>query len=216
MKHRSNLFIFLFFLFSIPPLQAQRVGLSGGASVDPITSFRLSAMLASSESDGLSWQTELSYFQKGQTSLVDRLVDRVFEERPDFGYGALDMISWPVFLKLKMQISDFSVYLMAGPEIGYIFRGLVVYSSEDGNYKRESVSLEDYQIRRWDLGATVGLGLEKKIRKDQRIFVDFRYYQGFNNINLNTSSVLSLEAFYFNFGMFIPLHKSVKEKSQTR
>lgn len=214
MKYRSNFFLFLFFLFSIPLVQAQRVGLSGGASVDPITSFRLSTIVESGESDWLSWQTELSYFQKGQTSLVDRLVDRVLEERPDFGYGALDMISWPVFLKLKMQLSDFSVYLMAGPEIGYIFRGLVVYSLEDGSYKRESVSLENYQIKRWDLGATIGMGLEKKIRKDQRIFVDFRYYQGFNNINLDTSSVLSLEAFYFNFGMFIPLQKAAKEQSQ--
>lgn len=212
MKYRPYLLFVLFFLSVVPLLSGQRVGLSGGASVDPITSFRLSTILESDVSNWLSWQSELSYFQKGHSILVDRL----FEERPDFGYGALDMISWPVFLKLKMELSDFSVYLMAGPEIGYIFRGLVVYTLEDGSYQREAVSLGKYQVKRWDLGATIGMGLEKRIRKDQRIFVDFRYYQGFNNINLNSSSVLSLEAFYFNFGMFIPLHQPIKEKSQTQ
>lgn len=212
MKYRSYLLFFLFFLSAAPLLRAQRLGLSGGASVDPITSFRLSAILELDQSDWLSWQSEWSYFQKGHSILVDRL----FEERPDFGYGALDMISWPVFLKLKLQLSDFSVYLMAGPEIGYIFRGLVVYTLEDGTYQRESVPLAKYEVKRWDLGATIGMGVEKRIRKDQRIFVDFRYYQGFNNINLNSSSVLSLEAFYFNFGLFIPLHKPTKEKSQAQ
>lgn len=212
MKYRPYLLFVLFFLSVVPLLSGQRVGLSGGASVDPITSFRLSTILESDVSNWLSWQSELSYFQKGHSILVDRL----FEERPDFGYGALDMINWPIFLKLKMELSDFSVYLMAGPEIGYIFRGLVVYTLEDGSYQRESVSLGKYQVKRWDLGATIGMGLEKRIRKDQRIFVDFRYYQGFNNINLNSNSVLSLEAFYFNFGMFIPLHQPIKEKSQTQ
>jgi len=206
MKYRSYLLFFLLFFSAVPFLNAQRVGLSGGASVDPITSFRLSTILESDVSNWLSWQSELSYFQKGHSVLVDRL----FEERPDFGYGALDMISWPIFLKLKMQLSDFSVYLMAGPEIGYIFRGLVVYTLEDGAYQRESVPLAKYEVKRWDLGATIGIGLEKRIRNDQRIFVDFRYYQGFNNINLDSTSALSLEAFYFNFGLFIPLHKQAK------
>ena len=187
----------------------QRIGLSGGASVDPITSLRLAALYEQDIHPWLSLQTEFSYLQKGHSSLVDRL----FTEPPGLGYGAIDVISAEAFLKLKLELSDFSFYLLGGTSLSSFVGAVAVYQGEDEIYQRVRIPLSAYELKSWDWGGTIGLGLERRIRKQQKIFVDVRYYQGFNNLNRDPASVFYLESLYFNFGMIIPLQAAKKYAS---
>ncbi|MEZ5038260.1 MAG: outer membrane beta-barrel protein [Saprospiraceae bacterium] len=208
-QHRSfSFFLPLLFLSLVEIANAQRFGLSGGASVNPITSLRVSGIMELDMGNWLSIQPEIAYFRKGHPSLIDRLS----EIQSDFGYGALDMISCPILFKLKMEREDFAAYLLAGPELSFGYAALAVYVLEDGAYQREHIPINRYAVKHWDLGVTIGLGLEKHIRQEQRIFMDFRYYLGLNNINIDQRSVLYLEAFYFNFGMLIPFHLKHHQK----
>lgn len=202
----------LLLLFCVNSAFAQQIGLSGGASVDPITSLRLAAFYERHVKSWLSIQAEVSYLQKGHPSLVDRL----FEEPPGLGYGAIDAFSSSYLAKLSLQTSDLSIYLLAGPSVSRFGGAIAVFEGEDGIYQRVRVPLDSYELRRWDWGGTLGIGIEKRIRKKQKIFVDVRYYQGFQNLNRNQENVFYLEALYFDFGMMIPLIARKKKKSQTR
>lgn len=208
----GNCGILLFLLFFFNSASTQELGLSGGASVDPVTSLRLAAFYEHEMKPWLSLQPEISYLQKGHPSLVNRL----FEEPPGLGYGAIDAFSMSILTKLRLQFSKLSFYLVAGPSISRFGGAVAVFEGEDGFYQRVRVPLSAYEVRAWDWGGTIGIGVEKSIRKKQRIFVDVRYYQGFANLNKDRTSVFSLEAFYFDFGMIIPLTHSSKKKSQTR
>ncbi|MBX2872371.1 MAG: PorT family protein [Saprospiraceae bacterium] len=204
--------ILLFLLFSVNSAFTQHFGLSGGASVDPITSLRLAAFYEEELKPWLTLQPEFSYLQKGHSSLVDRL----FEEPPGLGYGAIDVFSASVLAKVKLEFSDLAIYLLAGPSASMFGGAIAVYEGEDGIYKRIRIPLSSYEVKTWDWGGTVGLGLEKRIRKKQKIFVDVRYYQGFENLNKKQESVFYLESLYFDFGLIIPLTRPSKKKSQTR
>lgn len=212
MKGIGNCGILLLFLFSVNSAFTQQIGVSGGASVDPITSLRLAAFYERSFKPWLSVQSEISYLQKGHPSLVNRL----FDEPPGLGYGAVDVFSTSLLAKLRLQFSDLSIYLLAGPSMGRFGGGIAVFEGDDGIYQRIRVPLTDYDLKAWDWGGTLGLGVEKRIRKKQKIFVDVRYYQGFLNLNKHPENVFYLESLYFDFGMMIPLATRNKKKSQTR
>ncbi len=203
--------ILLFFLLTVNSALTQEIGLSGGASVDPVTSLRLAAFYEHDLRNWFSLQPEISYLQKGHPSLVDRL----FEEPPGLGYGAIDAFSMSLLMKFSLPLSRLSVYLVAGPSISRFGGAVAVFEGEDGLYQRVRVPLSSYEVKAWDWGGTIGIGLEKSIRKKQKIFVDVRYYQGFQNLNNNEDRVFYLEALYFDFGMIIPLTRSNKKKSQT-
>lgn len=212
MKGIGKCGILFLFLLSVNLAFTQRIGLSGGASVDPITSLRLAALYEQDIHPWLSLQTEFSYLQKGHSSLVNRL----FSEPPGLGYGAIDVLSADAFLKLKLELSDFSFYLLGGVSLSSFVGAIAVYQGEDDIYQRVRIPLSAYQLKSWDWGGTIGLGLERRIRKQQKIFVDVRYYQGFNNLNRDPASVFYLESLYFNFGMIIPLHSARKNTSSTK
>lgn len=202
--------ILLFLLFFVNSALTQQIGLSGGASVDPITSLRLAAFYEYELEPWLSIQPEVSYLQQGHSSLVDRL----FEEPPGLGYGALDAFSVSMLAKIRLQRPDFSLYLLAGPSLSWFTGAIAVFAGEDEIYQRVRLPLSSYEVKAWDWGGTIGLGLEKGIRKQQKIFVDVRYYQGFENLNKDRGSVFYLEALYFDFGLIIPLTRPEKKKSQ--
>lgn len=215
MKGSSLYFALLLFLVSVHSVFSQRVGLSGGASVDPITSLRLAAIYEQDIHTWLSLQPEISFLQKGHPSMVDRL----FAEPPGLGYGAVSEVAVECLLKLKMELSDFSIYLLAGPSLSRFVGAVAVYAGEDEVYQRVRVPVAAYGLKHWDWGGTVGLGVERQIRKNQKIFVDVRYYQGLQNLNLDQGNAFFLESLYFDFGMFIPLQASGKKqekKSQVR
>lgn len=202
----------LLLLFCVNSAFSQQIGLSGGASVDPITSLRLAVFYERNFEPWLSIQSEVSYLQKGHPSLVNRL----FEEPPGLGYGAIDAFSASLLAKFRLQFSDLSIHLLAGPSMSRFGGAIAVFEGGDGIYQRVRVPLSSYEVKTWDWGGTVGLGLEKKIRKRQKIFVDVRYYQGIRNLNKKQESVFYLESLYFDFGMMIPLSSPNKKKSQTR
>lgn len=207
MKGISHYCMFFFLLFFVNFTFAQRVGLSGGASIDPITSLRLAALYEQEVRSWLSIQPEISYLQKGHPSLVNRL----FTEPPGLGYGAMDEVAIEFMFKLKMKLSDFSIYLLAGPSVSKFLGAVAVYQGENEVYQRVRVPISAYSLKPWDWGGTVGVGLERQIRKGQKIFVDVRYYQGLQNLNLDQGNAFYLESLYFDFGMFIPLRSSSKK-----
>ncbi len=202
----------LLLLFCVNSAFSQQIGLSGGASVDPITSLRLAAFYERNFKPWLSMQSEISYLQKGHPSLVDRL----FEEPPGLGYGAIDVFSTSLLAKFRLQFSDLSIYLLVGPSVSRFGGAIAVFEGDDEIYQRVRVPLASYEVKSWDWGGTIGLGFEKRIRKKQKIFVDVRYYQGLLNLNKNQENVFYLESLYFDFGMMIPLSTRNKKKSQTR
>ncbi|NRB53878.1 MAG: PorT family protein [Saprospiraceae bacterium] len=212
MKGIGNCGILLFLLFFVNSALTQQIGLSGGASVDPITSLRLAAFYEHELEPWLSIQPEISYLQKGHSSLVDRL----FEEPPGLRYGALDAFSSSVFAKFRLKRPNFSFYILAGPSLSRFTGAIAVFAGEDEIYQRVRLPLSSYEVKAWDWGGTIGLGLEKDIRKKQKIFVDVRYYQGFENLNQSSERVFYLEALYFDFGLIIPLTRRDKKKSQAR
>jgi len=198
------LLLILFFLFSPTSSSGQTyLGLSGGADLYDQVDFRAAGVIEWSKNPVYSWQTEIVYAKRENVSLLQLLPQNTNYIRPVISY-----VEIPFLIKLKLNIPGANLFALVGPKIGY---ALAAYSSlykENGELINQKIVLEDLEVASWDIGMSLGAGLEKNISNDKKIFIEFRYYLGMKDLFPSGEAEIYNEGKSFNLGFLIPLDRN--------
>ncbi len=201
-------FFRLFFLVLIlclfsPMAKSQTyIGLSGGADLYDQVDFRAAGVIEWVKNDFYSWQTEVIYVKRENLDLLQLLPQNGNYVRPVISY-----IEVPFLFKMKLNIPGANLYALVGPKIGY---ALAAYSSlwkENNQVVQEKLVLEDLEVAGWDFGMNLGMGLEKHITNEKKIFIEFRYYLGVKDLFPGQETGVYNEGKSFNLGFLIPIVK---------
>ncbi len=199
----SAVFLFLFCCFLAMPERAfaqNHLGLSAGADLYEQVDFRVALMVEIQDNDWLSWQAEFVYIKRENLDIIQLLPAERDFIRPVISYFYL-----PILMKAKLEIPGANMYALLGPKIG---RAAAVYStlvSEDKSVVNETFELNELGLGQWDFGLSLGIGLEKEITRNKKIFIEFRYYLGLTDINQLTEDSIYNEGKSFNLGFFLPI-----------
>lgn len=195
--------LFIFWLIWIIPrcinCQTSYVGFIGGAGLTANVGLRISVPVEFTVNRNIAYQLELVFIQKGNVALT-----RKFSQERDYGLILTDYVSIPLLLKLKLDWKPIGIYALVGPEVAY---GLKMYGhyAEGNNIYRDKLSFEGQGVRRVDAGLSVGIGLERVIRRNTKIFMDLRYYLGITDLDTAKDNDIFNEGQYFNIGVLFPL-----------
>jgi hypothetical protein len=117
----------------------------------------------------------------------------------------------PVLAKFRLPIGDVVFpHIVVGPN--FSFRTNVNYSSYDTN-NGTVITTNDTDVKKSDVGAIVGAGLDIQTRNSGIFFtIDGRYGFGFNNINRGDDTIeIKNAGWYFSAGIGFLLRRSVHE-----
>jgi hypothetical protein len=115
----------------------------------------------------------------------------------------------PVLAKFRLPIGDVVFpHILVGPN--FSFRTNINYSSYDTN-SGTVITTNDTDIKKSDVGAIVGAGLDIQTRNSGIFFtIDGRYGFGFNNINRADDTIeIKNAGWYFSAGIGFLLRRSV-------
>jgi hypothetical protein len=118
-------------------------------------------------------------------------------------------LEMPVLAKYKFGQDALQAYLAAGPTLSYASAGQVdAYATAliELDLGTTNVDLEAVNYERWDVGATLGVGLQYDFGPVST-FVDARYYRGFSelyDIPLVNERVRN-RGYGFNIGFMVPV-----------
>jgi len=160
---------------------------------------------------GFSVQPELAYTTKGfglkqglDTELLG--VQLPLEARAETRIRYVEM---PVLAKYKFGQDALKAYLTAGPTLSYARAGQIDAFANvllELDLGSTDIDLDAVNYERWDIGATIGFGLQYDFGP-LSAFADARYYRGFRelyDIPLVNERVRN-RAYGFNFGMMVPV-----------
>lgn len=182
-------------------LSQRYIGIVGGAGLTSQVGLRvgLTAEWKLGRSANLSFQPEWTYLQRGNKELIRKLPgDR------RYWLVTTEYMAMPMLFKARLDWQPVALYLLAGPEISYATSVQANYDEAGGIY-REKLSFDQVDLRRWDMGATFGIGVEKTIRNRKKIFLDFRYYLGLKDLDTDDNSDVFHEGKVLNMGIVFPL-----------
>ncbi len=177
-------------------------GLSGGADLYDQVDFRAAGIIEWKKTDFYSWQTELIYVKRENVGLLQLLPQNSNYIRPIISY-----IEIPFLIKLKLNIPGANLFAVVGPKIGYAMAAYSTLWKENGQLLNQKIVLEDIEVLGWDIGMNLGLGLEKDISNNKKIFVEFRYYLGMKDLFPKGEAEIYNEGKSFNLGFLIPVSR---------
>lgn len=179
--------------------QTSYLGFMGGAGLTANVGLRVSLPAEFTVNRNIACQLELVYIQKGNVALT-----RKFSQERDYGLILTDYVSIPMLLKLKLDWKPIGIYALVGPEVAY---GIKMYGhyAEGNNIYRDRLSFDGQGVRHIDAGLSVGIGLERIIRRDTKIFMDLRYYLGITDLDTAKDNDIFNEGQYLNLGVLFPL-----------
>lgn len=175
------------------------LGLSGGGGISTEVLFRAAIPVEIPINQTISLRTEFVYIQRENRDVLLKLNGDRHYWQPVISY-----FEWPVLAKAHLHIKSMSFYALAGPKLGYGFK-LAANYLEDNTFYEERFDFSDKDIHHWDVGLNVGFGLEKRINKNRKIFVDYRYYLGLFDIDKGASTSIYNQGQVFNLGFLLPI-----------
>ena len=180
------------------------LGISGGAGLASEVGVRAAAVGEFSRNNFFSIQPELSFVQRVNNDIL-----RVLEPNIDYRQASVEYVEISVLSKFSLSIEAFHLFALIGPKIGY---GLNLKANfvEDDVLITRKLSFTDQGIARFDWGINVGAGLEKKIRKGRKIFIDYRYYLGLQDLNEYSEAAIFNQGAMLNLGLLIPISTEVQ------
>ena len=144
----------------------------------------------------LTLQPELVYIRKGTSLPTENLT---IELDPDVPLSPfISYIQTTLTSRLKLHVKNFSLQLLAGP---YLAVGL------HPNMANQQFSFEALQLRRIDFGASIGSGLAIDVPGNKKMFVDFRYNYGLNDLDKDKDASLFNQGFSFTMGFLMAVEK---------
>lgn len=188
-------------MLNISQAQSQSfLGLSGGADIYEQVDFRVAGVFESERSNWFSWQTELVYVKRENIGLLQYLPNDREYIRPIVSYLAI-----PLLAKIKMDISGANLYALVGPQFSLATATYASVWLENGQLLNKTFLLKDLGLTQWDFGANLGIGIEKVISKDRKIFIEFRYYLGIIDLANKQEYPIYNEGKSFNLGFLLPI-----------
>ena len=123
----------------------------------------------------------------------------------------IDYVRLPLLLKLSQSKKWMNFIVFGGPNFGY---ATGIKSAEtvgnvlidDATYHK--LDFETFNIRRFDLAVTVGLGIEKTIAQKFRTSMDIRYDYGVIDVIKVPSNSYVNRGFTIEMGILIPISKT--------
>ena len=199
----------LFLCFSIGisfQLSAQSyIGLSGGGGINSEVLFRTAIPAEIPINQTLSIRSELVYIQRENRDILLKLNgDR------NYWQPVISYLELPILAKAHLHINSLSIYALAGPKFGYGIK-LAANYLEDNTFYEERFHFSDEGIHQFDFGLNFGFGLEKRINKDRKIFVDYRFYLGLYDIDQAASTSIFNQGQVFNLGFLVPIFQQINE-----
>ncbi|MEL7118922.1 MAG: outer membrane beta-barrel protein [Bacteroidota bacterium] len=194
-------FVFIcLFLFTTTAYSQKYLGISAGADLYESVDVRLAAAYEWERTNALTLQFEIAYVRRENYSLLPFLPVNENHIRPQINYLEL-----PILMKFKMHIEETAIYAIAGPKLGWGLSIASTRSNERGEYIIVPLEWEELPIQRWDFGVSVGLGFEKRISNEKKIFLEFRYYLGITDLNTSNENDVYNEGKLINLGFSLPL-----------
>ncbi|HMN91353.1 MAG TPA: outer membrane beta-barrel protein [Saprospiraceae bacterium] len=197
MKYNSCIALIL--LGSISPLMSQvSIGLSGGGGIDHNTSLRMALPLEYTFSPSFSIQTAFNFTQQHNQQLINRL-------RSDQAYRqvTISYVGIPVLAKFRLNFRSMSLTAASGPQLSYGLHFVAV--SETGHV--EELEFENLNINRFDIAMHMGVGVEREIRNQAKLFIHYFHQIGVNDIDFNKNSDIYNESRILTIGILFPLHQ---------
>jgi len=132
---------------------------------------------------------------------------------PTIHTSIINYVRVPLLMKLSQNKKWINIIVFGGPNFGYA-TGLK--SAETvGNIMDEAIftklNFQEYEVRRFDLALTLGLGIEKTIANKFRTSLDLRYDYGLINVlKLPFNSYVN-RGFILEMGILIPISDTDKK-----
>lgn len=176
------------------------IGISGGADLYEQVDFRAALIVESKKTDWFYWQAELVYVKRENIDILQKLPTDKTYVRPVISY-----LSIPLLAKLNIDISGAGLFILAGPQFSKATALTASTWLENGQLLFKNFPIKETQLSFWDVGIHAGIGLQKVISKEKKIFVEFRYYLGLKNISQGENDSIYNEGKSFNIGFLLPL-----------
>jgi len=134
-----------------------------------------------------SFQPELAYTEKG-FAIREGFDVNLFEVPIPLGVKAITKVNYieaPLLAKYKFGNEKVGAYLMAGPTLGYATGGRFQTKAQiliDINLIDRKLDLDNLGYERFEVGGTVGAGVNFNTNNGGSFFIDARYTKGFTNV----------------------------------
>ncbi len=217
---------FLFFLaaFSVSQtIQAQVfIGFRAGANVSStslvldqqvlqyseLTKIEFSIPVEFQINDFFSLQTGLHNEKEGTTIVHTRI-----ESGLHVNSNTINYLGIPAVAKLRLTLDDYAIFGLVGAYARY---GLRLQQEVEGyNHSVLQLDFAENDLRRWDAGSLLGVGIEKTINKGAKIVCNFRYLLGLMDICTLADDSLYNNSYAISMGISIPLRRKPVEDVST-
>lgn len=175
------------------------LGLTGGGGFSPTVGFRAGVVAAWKHRPNVDFLSEVTYLQRTSPEIVRKL-----DRERGYHLATIDYFSLNFLIKMQLDLEPIGLYAVIGPDVSFGARAYASYSV-DGKIAIDRLYFDQLALRRWDIGACIGGGIEKEIRKRRKIFFDVRYYLGVLDIDRDPVGDIFHEGAFFNLGFLFPL-----------
>ena len=199
----KRLFPFLIIILLVNNLTGQvNVGIMGGGSLSDEVEVRGAVLLEWMMNKYIGFRVEPAFTIRGNHEVV-----RKIDISPERSAESLSYFELAILSKFTLPFDDFRPYAVIGLQAGY---GIGVRSSYiDGPYLfKEKYSFDQVKLDPVDGGITFGVGIEKEIRRNRKIFADFRYYLGLVNFDEDERGDIFNAGKVFSIGFAMPITTS--------
>ena len=122
----------------------------------------------------------------------------------------MDYLEIPLLAKATFSVQPFNFYVLGGVQPGYAVNMRVVRISTNPDIPIKEIFPVDFReagISRLDIGLVMGGGIQAKIARGRRIFVEMQYHFGIRDISRRPNTEVFNEGRTFSMGILVPLKK---------
>ncbi len=177
------------------------LGLMGGGSFTEEVEVRGAIPVEWEKNSYFSLRAELAVTVRGNQEIV-----RKINISTDVSIENLLLLELPIMARFTLPTQGFQPYLTIGLQVGY---GISVHSRyiDAQQYFKEKFSFREAGLKHLDSGLTFGIGLEKSISGNRRIFADLRHYLGILNIDDAPQGEIYNQGTALSIGLLLPIRR---------
>lgn len=199
------LLCFIFVCLSFYGKAQSYIGIAGGGGLTSEVGLRAATIAEFKVNSFLSFQPEFTYVQRTNQEIIRRL-----NPNRDYRQVIIDYFEIPLLAKFQVSVNSFRVVALMGPKVSYGMNMKANFVTEN-RITSEKISFEERGIDRFDVGLNLGVGIDKTISKNRKIFIDIRYYLGIYDIDTWEDSEIFNQGPVVNLGFLIPVFKAKNE-----
>lgn len=205
----DRIFLLFFYVLIIPNVLCGQfsIGLMGGGGLGSEQIAKGAVPFEIGINDYLSIASEIGLTVRQNQSLTRKISSPV-----DIYFLRQSYLEVPIALKAILPTKEVQPYLGLGIQMGY---GLKIWYHfrDDRIWMRDKIEFDSSGISRLDFGISIGGGLERRLMKKQKLFLDLRYYLGLLDIDRDADSNIYNQGMVLSIGCLFPIY-FFKEKKR--